>query len=424
MFKSKKWLIGLLLIFLLILAACADGDEEATAAEDNTNDDATEEKADEEAEETAADPVSEESGVVTIGYSGPLSGPAAFYGEDTLTGLEMAVNEINEAGGFEVNGQNYELNLVSLDDQYLPNEAAANAKRLVQEDDAKIIFNPHSGGIYAMQVFNEVDDFLIGAYTSEPGVLEQGNSLTWRIPPGYDIYIEPFTKYQMDTFGNKIALLAPNSQYGVDWVDLLQPEWEQAGGEVVFEEYIDFTADTDYYTIVTNALQGDPDVLFIGGASQPTALVAKQARDLGFEGGFLIMDQAKIEQMAAVFEGELSLLEGSIGTLPLMSAEFPGTERFLTNYQETYDKVPVAESGLHYAALYIYVEAMKIAGTVDDTAAIRAALDEASTTFPEENRVYEFMGVDENGANLTYLMMGIVENGEVVEITLEDLGLE
>lgn len=401
------------LFFVLILAACNnDSDTES-------EDDSTEANASGEAEE-----LSGEIEVVTIGYSGPLSGPAAFYGEDTLTGLKLAADEINAAGGFEIDGQQYEIDLVSLDDQYLPDQAAANAKRLVQEDNAKIIFNPHSGGIYAMQVFNEQDDFLIGAYTSEPGVLEQGNALTWRIPPGYDIYVEPFTKYQMDEFGENIALLAPNSQYGVDWVDMLKPEWEEAGGEVVFEEYIDFTADTDYYTIVTNALQDDPDVLFIGGASQPTALVAKQARDLGFEGGFLIMDQAKIEQMAAVFEGDLSLLEGSIATLPLVNADFSGTASFIEKYNEAHDKDPVAESGLHYVSLYIYVEAMKIAGTVDDTAAIRAALDEAAQSIPPENQAYELMGVTEDGANITHLMMGIVENGEVKEITLEDLGLE
>lgn len=420
MLTTKKWLISLIVIFVLFLAACADGDDSESTKDEETAADTTEVSA----EETNDEEATGEAETVTIGYSGPLSGPAAFYGEDTVTGLEMAANEINEAGGFEIDGQRYELELVTLDDQYLPDQAAANAKRLVQENDAKIIFNPHSGGIYAMQVFNEMDDFLIAAYTSEPGVLEQGNSLTWRIPPGYDVYIEPFTKYQMETFGDKIGLLAPNSQYGVDWVDLLQPQWEEAGGEVVFEEYIDFTADTDYYTIVTNALQNDPDVLFIGGASQPTALVAGQARDLGFEGGFLIMDQAKVEQMAAVYEGDLNPLNGSIATLPLLQSEFSGTADFIANYQELYSKDPVAESGLHYTSLYMYVEAMKIAGTVDDTAAIRAALDEAATSIPTPNQAYEFMGVTEEGANKTYLLMGIVEDGEVSEITLEDLGLE
>src|SRR5690625_1644603 len=83
-----------------------------------------------------------------IGFSGPLSGAAVYYGEATLNGLEMTAEEINEEG-FEVDGKTYEINLVSLDDEYLPNETAANANRFMQEYNTPIIFTPHSGGISA-----------------------------------------------------------------------------------------------------------------------------------------------------------------------------------------------------------------------------------------------------------------------------------
>ncbi|SFA54303.1 branched-chain amino acid transport system substrate-binding protein [Parageobacillus thermantarcticus] len=46
------------------------------------------------------------SNTVNIGFSGPLSGPAAYYGERTLNGLKLAAEEINNSGGFEVNGKN------------------------------------------------------------------------------------------------------------------------------------------------------------------------------------------------------------------------------------------------------------------------------------------------------------------------------
>src|SRR5699024_9155035 len=104
--------------------------------------------------------------VVNIGYRGQLSGAAAYFGKDTLNDLEMVAEEINEEG-FEVDVKTYEINLVSLDDEYLPNETAANAKRFMQEYNTPIIFTPHSGGISALQVFNEQENFLIGAYSSE-----------------------------------------------------------------------------------------------------------------------------------------------------------------------------------------------------------------------------------------------------------------
>ncbi|MFP3340867.1 branched-chain amino acid ABC transporter substrate-binding protein, partial [Micrococcus sp. SIMBA_131] len=74
-------------------------------------------------------------------------------------------DEINK-DGFQVAGKTYGVNLVTLDDQYLPNETGTNARRLVQENDTPIVFVPHSGGVFATQVFNEQEEFLIAAYTS------------------------------------------------------------------------------------------------------------------------------------------------------------------------------------------------------------------------------------------------------------------
>src|SRR5699024_3483299 len=108
----------------------------------------------------------------------------------------------------------------------------------------------------------------------------------------------------MERFGAKLAALPPVTQYGKDWAEALLPHWKEEGGDVVFESSIDFSKDTDFFTILTNALEEDPDVLFIGGPSEPTAKVAQQARDLGFEGGFIVMDQAKLDEMKALTESE------------------------------------------------------------------------------------------------------------------------
>jgi hypothetical protein len=92
---------------------------------------------------------------------------------------------------------------------------------------------------------------------------------------------------------------------------------------------------------VSRVLAEKPDVLFIGGASEPTALVAKQARELGFKGGFLIMDQAKLDEMAKV-TGGLAPLEGSIGVLPVSYDDRAGPKAFAAAYRKAYgaDKDP------------------------------------------------------------------------------------
>lgn len=353
--------------------------------------------------------------VVNIGYSGPLSGAAALYGKRTLNGVEMAINEINDGGGFEVDGKKYTLNLVALDDKYLPNETGANAKRLIQEHKTPIIFSPHSGGIMALQVFNEQDNFIIGAYTSEPAVTDSGNALTVRFPPNYEGYIEPFITYEMERFGKKIAALPTSSQYGKDWTEALLPAWEKKGGEVVYNSSIDFAKETDFFTIVTNALKEKPDVLFIGGASEPTAKVAKQARELGFKGGFIIMDQAKLDQMMPI-TGSYEALEGSIGVLPLIDSDQEAIPAFAEKYKKLYKEDASSEVGLNYLGMYAFVESMKAAKSVDDVKAIREHMEDGVKNLGNEQKIYAINSIDEDGGFGITIVTGAVEDGKVVPI--------
>ncbi|GAE33389.1 ABC transporter substrate-binding protein [Halalkalibacter akibai] len=401
--KKNRFLLSCVTAGLLALAACSG---ESTTQSSGTQEPAPAEEV--EAPETEA---GEE--VLNIGYTGPLSGPAAFYGENTVAGVRMAADEINEAGGFEVAGTTYKLNLVTLDDMYLPNEAGTNARRLVQEHKTPVVFVPHSGGVFATQVFNEQDNFMIAAYTSEPDILTQGNELTLRIPPSYDQYPEPFVTYQQERFGKRLALLPTATQYGKDWTEELVPVWEEHGGEVVYNGEVDFGKDTDFFPIVTNALNQDPDVIFVGGPSEPTALLMKAARDLGFEGGFMVMDQAKFEEMDSVVS--LEEIEGAIGMLPIRDSDASGAENFISLFESEYGRVPTAESAFNYQALFVIVEAMKLAGTVEDPHAIMEQMDAGVKALPEDKFVWHLTGVVNNGFDWI-ASIAAIEDGQIVHI--------
>lgn len=79
----------------------------------------------------------------------------------------MAAEEINQEG-FEVDGKTYKIEIVALDDKYLPNETGVNVQRMISENDPIAVWIPHSGGVFATQVFNEQEDLIIMAQTSEP----------------------------------------------------------------------------------------------------------------------------------------------------------------------------------------------------------------------------------------------------------------
>ncbi|HEX5515029.1 MAG TPA: ABC transporter substrate-binding protein, partial [Gammaproteobacteria bacterium] len=222
-------------------------------------------------------------GVIKLGYSGPLSGGGALFGKNHVTGLEMAIKELNDQG-VEVAGKQYKVELIAIDDKYAPSEAGINARRLIQEHKTPVIFAGHTGGTFAMQSFNEQNNFLVVSYTSVPTVLERGNTLTVRTPPSFHGYLEPFIRTSMERFGKKAALVPGNHDYAKIWTQAFVPAWTAAGGQVVADNSLDYNKDTDFYSGVSRVLAAKPDVLFIGGASEPTALVVKQARELGFKG--------------------------------------------------------------------------------------------------------------------------------------------
>jgi len=357
---------------------------------------------------------------INIGFTGPLSGGAALYGENTLEGLRMAAEEINAAGGITVDGEKHTINIQALDDKYSPSQAAVNGKRLVQQYNAPVIFTPHSGGTFALQAFNERDGFLVMSYTSVPAVTSKGNKLTVKIPPNFTDYIEPFSRITMDRFGNKLGVANATHDYAKYWTKEFVPVWRELGGEVAAMNPMDYNKSADFYTGVSKVLSEDPDVMFVGGASEPTGLVVRQARELGFKGGFILMDQAKMDEVAKV-SGGIKSLEGSVGVVPLDKYENEGAKLFLEKWQKDHNGVATSETAYNYFAMYLIAQAMQEAGTVDDAKAIRAAIASAMDKVSVEHNPYDVDGIDEAGNLGADPQIAEVVDGEVVLRKLSEI---
>lgn len=349
---------------------------------------------------------------LNIGFTGPLSGGAALYGENTLSGLRMAVEDVNEAGGIKVGDETYTVNLISLDDKYSPSQAATNAKRLVKESKAAAVFVPHTGGVFALQDFNVADDFLIMAYTSVPSVTQQGNPMTVRIPPEFTGYVDAFSDYAIKHYGKKLGIAGATHEYAKIWTDMMTKAWEQKGGEIVASNPMDYNKSTDFYTGVSRVIASNPDVMFVGGASEPTGLVMQQARQLGFQGGFIVMDQAKLDEIATV-TGGLDLLEGSIGVVPLSEYDSEIARVFVVRYQTAHGKVPGSEAAYNYLAFHAMAKAMELAGSTEPQQ-VRAKMAEAIEAMDPTFNLYSIQGITEDGGFITPTTMAVVENGKIV----------
>lgn len=354
---------------------------------------------------------------LNIGFTGPLSGGAALYGENTLSGLRMAVEDANKAGGLKIGDETYKVNLISLDDKYSPSQAATNAKRLVKESKAAAVFVPHTGGVFALQDFNVADGFLIMAYTSVPSVTEQGNPLTVRIPPEFTGYVDAFSDYALKHYGKKLGIAGATHEYAKIWTDMMTKAWEEKGGEIVESNPMDYNKSTDFYTGVSRVIASNPDVMFVGGASEPTGLVMQQARQLGFPGGFIVMDQAKLDEIAAV-TGGFDLLEGAIGVVPLSEYEGEAAKAFVERYKQAHGKVPGSEAAYNYLAFHAMAKAMELAGSTEPQQ-VRAKMAEAISAMDPKYNLYSIDGITDDGGFITPTTMAVVEGGKIVR---KDIG--
>ena len=362
--------------------------------------------------------------VVPIGFVGPLSGGAAYYGQNVLRGLQMAVDEIAESGGFMVNGRPHRFEIVTADDRYLPYETSTAARRLLQQEQPSVILVPHAGGIRALQEMNlRAPQYLLIAYTSEPSVLEAENPMTVMFPPRFDGYQEPFTRLLMERFGSRLAMLGTTTAYGRAWTESVTAEWTRQGGTVGGDHGVDYNTTTDFTGAVTRALADDPDVLFIGGPSQPTGLVIRAAREQGFRGGLLIMDQAKFMEMLQIVSMEA--LEGALGVYPQEFYPTEGTPGWVARYYERFgDDAPSATSeiAINYQGLHLIAKAMELAGSTSDPVAIRASFSEAARSVPDELRIFDMTGVTETGHLERAVFAAHVLNGEFVPIQIPVAG--
>ncbi|MBS3808746.1 MAG: ABC transporter substrate-binding protein [Desulfobacterales bacterium] len=353
---------------------------------------------------------------VTIGFTGPLSGPGSGYGRDNANGLEMAVKDINKAGGITIDGTNYTFNLKTYDDMIDPTAAVNNARRLRARDGARVIFNPVFNTIAPLMEINEQpgSKFLMMAYSSTPKIDELDNELTASIPPPFTAYVRAFADIAWEKGWRKCGMLVTLGAYGDEWRHAWKHHWESLGGEITADKPANYYTETDYSAQLSAVLATNPDFLLIGGPSEPTGLVIEQARNLGFEGGFVLVDQAKMDYIAdVVFDGDLSLMNDVVGIAQVLDVPTPAVKDFNKRYEEKFGVHNTFEAMLNYSALNIVFDAMKEAGTVTDPAAIKAAMPEV---LPQsaENVPTPYLGILETKL-LVPATTGVIKDGEYAE---------
>ena len=322
--------------------------------------------------------------VVKIGQIEAQTGANAIYGWMSSQGTALAVDEINKAGGFKVGNKSYKFQLIALDTRGEPKEATVQLKRLIEVDQVKYIFGPFLSNVflairpYAAEFNGKIlmwgGATRIHDYVGTPG--HEFLMRTWNWDAGPNGFGELMVDDLVKQGVKKIALLYQNDQGGKVLEDIYVPMFKKKNIEYRLDY---FEAGTkDFSAVLAKIAAWKPDYLFPSYADSYLYDIVRQATETG--------------QLKKFF-----LVRGSLGPglknkdgiddymvyVPKYFEEAekkdPKVAKFVKAYKDfykrdfPYDQAPLCSASC-YDHVYMLVEAMKKAGTVDDPAAVKKAL--------------------------------------------------
>lgn len=297
---------------------------------------------------------------IKIGTIGPLSGAVAVYGVDCKNGIELAVEEINAAGG--INGKM--ISLISEDDEGNPEKSVNAYKKIVTKDKAKFIVGSlTSGCTMAISSLAQAQKVLMVAPAATATAITDAGDYVFRA-----CFIDPFqgtvgAKFVSETLGSKNAavLYDIGNDYSVGLTDNFVKTFEEKGGRIVAKESYS-TGDKDFNAQLTKIKNANPDVVYLPDYYGTVALIAKQLRAqgintpiVGADGWDGLTENAGDEVLNGFYSNHYAAdsTEGAV-------------KKFVDGYKAKYEgKTPTAFAALGYDAVYMLKEAIVKAGSTD-----------------------------------------------------------
>lgn len=306
---------------------------------------------------------------VKVGVFLPLTGDNAAGGELELRGIKLA-NKLHP----EVNGKKIEL--VVADNKSDKAEAANVAARLIEKDKVKVIVGTY-GSSLAMAAGNIVRDAkvpAIGTSCTNPQVTK-GNDYYFRA-----CFIDPFqgtvmANYAYKKGARKAAIVQEvSNDYSVGLSKFFKEAFEKLAGAGSVVETANYqTGDKDFTAQLTNLKAKNPDVVFAPGNFTESALLIKQARQLGIKAPFLGGDTWETQEFINVGGKEVEGICFS-SAFDREKAATPEAKKFMEAYVKEYNgQQPGGLTAMAYDAYLIAYNALKVAGT-EDSVKIRDAI--------------------------------------------------
>ena len=308
-----------------------------------------------------------ESNSVKIGGIFPLSGQVAVYGVECKNGVDLAIEEINAAGG--INGK--PVVLVSEDDEGNPDKTVNAFKKLSTKDGVKVVIGSlTSGCTQAITTLSQASKVVqIAPAATAPAITDAGDFIFRAC------FIDPFQgtvggKFAAETLGKKRAAILYDigNDYSVGLADNFKIAFTKAGGSIVSEESY-ATNDKDFNAQLTKIKNANPDVVYLPDYYGTVALIAKQLRAqginvpmVGADGWDGLTSNAGDEVLGGYYSNHYAV-----------DSTEPAVKKFVESFRAKYNKDPNSFAALGYDCVYLIRDAILAAGA-EDSIAVRDAL--------------------------------------------------
>lgn len=355
--------------------------------------------------------------VIKIGSVHPLTGSYAYEAQAIVNAQQLAIDEINAAGGISSMG-GAKLELEVGDSQASADTGASETERLIAEG-CSIITGTFQSGVTltCMQKAEQNQVPFLVTVSNNVAMFENGFEYCFRIQPNADVFAQDFIEYitEIKTDDIKTAVLIhEDSLTGTDSGDIIAENMDLTGIELL--DRITYSASTaTLSTEVTKIADLQPDLLITIGYFADTSLLVKELNERGVElkmvcgvanGG--ISDTKFIEDFGDTVENYLDLNYR-------FNPNSEKTEELLTSYKEKYGDAMSVHAVWGYESIYVIADALERAGS-SDSEALKKAMHETNI----EDHVLAQAGsitFDEKGENVNAAGVLVqIQNGKHVVV--------
>jgi len=351
--------------------------------------------------------------VVNLGSIEPLTGGSATFGISGNKGSVMAVEEFNTAGGAMVDGVKTTINFIGEDDTGSPEVGASAIQKLI--NDSKVIGIISAGTSKVALAIGPIAQAagvpMIASVSTNLGVTLLGDYIFRAC------FIDSFqgtvmANYAYNTLKVKTAavLYDNGNDFNKGLAEVFKTVFEKDGGKVVsYEAFTDEDKTVDYKAQLTKIKAAKPEFLFLPNYYGASALILKQAREMGLNvpaGGCDGWDSTELVKIGG------AAVEGGVFPSHFSKDDTnPKVQAFVKAFTAKYGEAPDSFAALAYDATGLFLDAFKTAGSIKGSD-IRDAMK--NTTFSGVSGDYKF---DENRNPIKAAVLLQIKNGQQTFLT-------